>query len=130
MNTEQQKPGSDDFDSISKWIDESNVDPVSITPEIKAASEAEALVLLQNQNNLLKARTNDSNSTRKLKKKYSNNIYWYSVIWSGFVGVIVVLQGCESIPFYIDSTPFGILLGSTAVSAIGLALAIINGLFK
>lgn len=50
--------------------------------------------------------------------------------YSGFVGFIVVVDGLNLCGFDLEESVVGFLVGSTAVSAIGLVLAVTTGLFK
>ena len=85
---------------------------------------------------------------RELKKEFSDYVLNYLKIFSVFCVVVIFLQGSNPKfnfhirifhyqiihfrmnGFKIGEVPFTTLIGSTAVSAIGLVAIVLNGLFK
>src|SRR5262245_2486283 len=72
----------------------------------------------------------DRTSTRTLRESYAKRVYRYLVCYSLAAFVIILLQGTRYSGFQLDSTVVGIIVGSTAVSAIGLVGIVVKGLFK
>ena len=72
----------------------------------------------------------DLRANRKLRGEYAQKVFWYLVIYSSFVGGLLVASGIDKSGFKLDDRVLYFLVGSTAVSAIGLVLAVTNGLFK
>jgi hypothetical protein len=72
----------------------------------------------------------DRRVNRKLRWKYARWVFCYLVCYSVFVGGILVLSGFGICGFQMSEAVLSTLVGSTAVSAIGLVLAVTTGLFK
>ena len=72
----------------------------------------------------------DRKSTRELRESYSKRVYEYLVWYSIAAFLVIILQGTHYNGFQLDSTVISIIVGSTAVSAIGLVGIVVRGLFK
>lgn len=72
----------------------------------------------------------DIRVNRRLRWRYASWVFKYLVIYSFFVGLIVVLDGFGIFGFSIGESVLEFLVGSTAVSAIGLVYSVVNGLFS
>ena len=71
----------------------------------------------------------DRRVNRKLRWDYAKKVYCYLVVYSGVVGLLLVLNGVSAIPFTLHESVLNFLVGSTAAAAIGLVYAVTNGLF-
>ena len=69
-------------------------------------------------------------ASRQMRFDYSRWVFRYLVGYSVFVGITVVLSGYKIYGFELPDVVLGALVGSTAVSAIGLVLAVTTGLFN
>ncbi len=85
---------------------------------------------LKLQNKTLEQDHEDRKADREMRFKYSRWVYAYLVAYSVFVGGLLILHGFAAIPFALDDVVLTSLVGSTAVSAIGLVLAVTTGLFN
>lgn len=101
-------------------------------PDEQDKNESAALLSIQLDNDLKQARIDDVKSDRKLREAYATRIlrflYWYSIV----VGIFVFLSGAR-LPYFdfvLPSEVLALLVGSTAVAAIGLVGFIARGLFK
>lgn len=72
----------------------------------------------------------DLKINRKLRWKYARWVFCYLVAYSVFVGLVLVASAVNICGFSLDSSVLEYLVGSTAVSAIGLVLAVTTGLFR
>lgn len=72
----------------------------------------------------------NSRSTRGLREATANRVYWYLVGYSGWSGFLLLLHGSKYNGFSLDTPVLSLLVGSTAVSAIGLVGIVVKGLFK
>ena len=77
----------------------------------------------------LRERNSDLKINRKLRWQYAKNVFCYLVCYSIFVAFLLLLSGCEKVGFKLSEKVLIFLVSSTAVSAIGLVLAVTNGLF-
>lgn len=106
---------------IHKYVNPENEGKIFSTPdELKILAETQRI---QESNRDLRA-------NRELRGEYAQKVFWYLVIYSGFVGVLLVASGIEKSGFKLDDSVLYFLVGSTAASAIGLVLAVTTGLFK
>lgn len=69
-------------------------------------------------------------ANRRLRWRYAKWVFRYLVTYSIFAAIIVVLHGFGIGGFVLPDIVLGALVGSTAVSAIGLVAAVVSGLFK
>lgn len=89
-----------------------------------AAKEAAAKVRSLEEEN------EDRSSFRGLREKYAGWVYKYLVGYSLACLGILVAHGSKFRGFELPEAVLTALVGSTAVSAIGLVLAVTHGLFK
>lgn len=75
-------------------------------------------------------RHDDQIANREMRQKYAKWVYYYLVGYSVVIGVFILLSATKCIPFEIESDVMNVLVGSTAVSAIGLVYAVTHGLFS
>lgn len=80
--------------------------------------------------NLENQRLKDAESNRHLREGYANKVYGYLVAYSAAALTLVVADGFKIFGFDLDTTVVSIIVGSTAVSAIGLVGFVVKGLFK
>lgn len=71
----------------------------------------------------------DRRSARQMREDYALWVYRYLVGFSIFVGIIVLMDGWNLFWFDLEPSIMEYLVGSTAVAAIGLVLAVTHGLF-
>lgn len=78
-----------------------------------------------------KASIKNSNMRRtaKLREESAKAVYKYLVSYSLFSALVIALQGFHLFGFLLPDTALCILIGSTAVSAIGLVAIVLRGLF-
>jgi hypothetical protein len=140
-----------DEEKIKKWADlvrtrlganEFKSVPAEASPEVpdsKADKEASALSrgsYEDEEKARRKAETRtivetnlDRRTNRRLRWKYARWVFCYLVSYSSVVGVFLLLSGFRLFGFSLPNTVLEFMVGSTAVSAIGLVLAVTTGLF-
>ena len=69
-------------------------------------------------------------ANRRLRWRYAKWVFYYLVSYSVFAAVLLVFHGFRLFGFELPEIALGALVGSTAVSAIGLVAAVVTGLFK
>jgi len=69
-------------------------------------------------------------ANRRLRWRYAKWVFRYLVVFSLFSALIVILHGFGIGSFALPDLALGALVGSTAVSAIGLVAAVVTGLFQ
>lgn len=67
--------------------------------------------------------------TRSLREKYSVWVYRYLVGYSVAALAIILMHGFKLGSFQLDPTSLALIVGSTAVSALGLVGIVARGLF-
>ena len=67
---------------------------------------------------------------RGLRKKYADNAFRFLVCFSAFSALVLIAQGSPWIPFKLGENIVIALIGSTAVSVVGLVGWVARGLFK
>lgn len=72
----------------------------------------------------------DAKANRELRWRYAKWVFSCLVSYSIFVGLILLLSGFDIFGFHLADDVLGFLVGSTAVSAIGLVAAVVTGLFR
>jgi hypothetical protein len=72
----------------------------------------------------------NSQSTRTLRETFAKRVYWYLVTYTVASFILVVAHGLKAFGFQLDTTVLALIVGSTAVSAIGLVGIVVRGLFK
>lgn len=90
--------------------------------EVKVVDSAQAEHLAE----LIK----DLQANRELKSQYATKVYRYLVGYSAFCAIVISLQGWKLWGFNLDPVALTVLVGSTAVAAIGLVGFVVQGLFK
>lgn len=85
---------------------------------------------LQLKNEKIKNDHEDQKSNRAMRKQYATWVFQYLVCYSCVVGMMLFVSSINDVRFNISDGVLEILVGSTAVSAIGLVLAVTNGLFR
>lgn len=78
----------------------------------------------------IKESNRDLRVNRKLRWKYARWVFCYLVVYSASVLFLLIVSGFGIFGFSLPESVLGFLVGSTAVSAIGLVLAVTTGLFK
>lgn len=78
----------------------------------------------------IQERNADRRANRKLRSAYAKKVYWYLISYSGFCAGLLLLIGFKVHDFSLPETVLTVIVGSTAVSAIGLVGFVVNGLFK
>ena len=86
----------------------------------KAEAEAEALI----------EENRDKRALRKLRFQYAKHVYWFLIWYCTGALSIVLLDGFKVGGFDVQDTALTVIVGSTAVSAIGLVGFVVNGLFS
>jgi hypothetical protein len=100
-------------------------------PDDKDKREALAAEKKQNAETQSIVESNlDRRVNRRLRWKYARWVFCYLVCYSIFVGGVLIISGFGICGFVLSETVLSTLVGSTAVSAIGLVLAVTTGLFK
>lgn len=94
-------------------------------------AEAKALAgdRLRLENDLLQQEIEDVRQDRKERRKYSGRIFWLVVGYLVVVGLLVLLAGLDQVPFGLPASVLMVLIGSTAVSMVGLFAIVANYLF-
>lgn len=75
------------------------------------------------------AQTAHLTSTTGLREKYAGRAFTFLSRWMGGVGLIVLMQGFGFFGFRLSELVLSTIVGGTAVAVIGLAHAVIKGLF-
>jgi hypothetical protein len=78
----------------------------------------------------IKQKNEDRIANRALRDKYARYVFVYLVSYSLFVGGLLLLSGFDLCTFSLPDSVLGLLVGSTAASAIGLVFAVTHGLFS
>lgn len=108
---------------------------LTLEPHPSPISEADVFKSPDEQRHLAETQTiRESNldlrMNRKLRWKYASWVFCYLVCYSFFVGAILIIDGFTLYGFDLEEGVVSFLVGSTAVSAIGLVLAVTTGLFN
>jgi len=73
----------------------------------------------------------DLRANRKLRWTYARWVFRYLVVYSAFVGFVLLIAGFRVITtFHLSDAVLEFLVGSTAISSIGLVATVVAGLFK
>lgn len=99
-------------------------------PDAADLLEGEYLQKARLENRLSQARIDDVEADRELRKTYANRILRFLEWYAGGVGGLVVLDGFHFFWFHLEKEVTATLVGSTAISAIGLVGFIARGLFR
>lgn len=84
---------------------------------------------LLSENEQLKAKVDLGTEKAKLLKPYANKVYLYLCIYSTCVFLLLISSGFKLMGFWLETTVLSVLVGSTAISAIGLVHTVVKGLF-
>lgn len=109
--------------------------PLSDAPDFDADQSALSLQMiatLSEENAALKARIDAKNPATvraEMMKPYANAVYWYLVGYTVIVGAVLISHGFGWRDFSLPSSVLVVLVGSTAVAAIGLVRSVVGGLF-
>lgn len=74
-------------------------------------------------------KNDDMRLAAKMRRKSAQAVYWYLVGYSVYSASVILLQGFSWHEFSLPMMALNILIGSTAVSAIGLVAIVLRGLF-
>lgn len=72
----------------------------------------------------------DKRANRRLRGEYADKVFCYLICYSLFCAILLIVSGFNFYGFALPQTVLGIVVGSTAASAIGLVGFVVNGLFK
>ncbi len=78
----------------------------------------------------IRHRHQDQEANRKMRENYSKWVFGYLVGYSSVVAALLFISSIGDDRFHISDSVLEILVGSTALSAIGLVLAVTTGLFR
>ena len=121
------KPPELSLDSIDAGV--SSVEGKK-APDVRDLLEAEEIKTAQLQNRLARSRIKNVKADRKMRKTYAARILLYLEVYSAVVGLMVIAAGYRIFGFALPTDILAILVGSTAVAAIGLVGFIARGLFQ
>jgi hypothetical protein len=100
----------------------------NIRKKVEGASQEDSLDI--NANKALDESVKDSVSNRQLRETYAVKIFWYLVAYTGTAFLLVFFHGFRLQGFSLDTPVLGLIVGSTAVSAIGLVGIVARSLFR
>jgi hypothetical protein len=72
----------------------------------------------------------DLKANRTMRLDYANKVFAYLVAYSIFAGLVLACSGWKFLGFVLPEIALTALVGSTAVSAIGLVGIVVTGLFR
>lgn len=78
----------------------------------------------------IKQSNENKKAHRKLRITYGNRVFCYLVIYSIASFFIILLDGFGALGFQLPVPALTAVVGSTAVSAIGLVLTVVQGLYR
>ena len=64
-----------------------------------------------------------------LIEPYAKRTFWFMCAYSGFVGIVLLMHGCEVSGFKLPDDVLTFLVGSTATTVIGLVGMVLTGIF-
>lgn len=105
-------PSAEAKEAVADEISTLNFDKLNLTVEQQSAQIA---VIQQNID---------------LKDQFSHHVRYYLWAFSAFSAAIIVIDGFHLYGFKLDKVIIITLIGSTAVSVIGMVSIVISGLFK
>lgn len=77
----------------------------------------------------LKKKINTTIILDKLIEPYASRTYWFMVAYCAFAGLVLVLTAIEDVAFKLQEDVLKLLVGSTAVTVIGLVGMVLTGIF-
>jgi polyferredoxin len=101
-------------------------------PDQNDLAEERALGIRQKRAAIEGLREDNRNkqANRALRWKYATWVFVYLICYSLFAAAMLLLHGFQLFGFVLPDVALGALIGSTAVSAIGLVASVVTGLFK
>lgn len=115
-------------------IDEEKARPAkrSLRKAVELVSEVKSKDAIDKKEEtaLATEKISDAQSNRALRERLAGRVYWYLVGYSAGAFMLLVLHGAKYNGFALDKTVLALVVGSTAVSAIGLVGIVVRGLFK
>lgn len=103
-----------------------------IAPDTKDAQEKDRLALAKTAAGIkaLEEQNEDKAGNRRLRADYAKKVYYYLCAYSLACLLLLILSGWKILGFELPWQVLSLLVGSTAVAAIGLVGFVVNGLFK
>ena len=99
-------------------------------------SNLNQLNILSNQNvelkseiNILKQKLKTNDHLDGLIQPYAARAFWFMSVYCGFVAIILIFQGFHFYAFNLTDSVIQIIVGSTAVTVIGLVGMVLTGVF-
>ena len=77
----------------------------------------------------LKASNNTISILNDLMKPSANKAFWYMFAYSGFVGLVLIMNGFGCFKVGLDTEVLKFLVGSTAATVLGLVGMVLTGIF-
>jgi len=71
----------------------------------------------------------DIRHNRIMRNSYANRVFCYLICYSVFAAIVLLLSGFKVFNFELPTAALTAVVGSTAVSAIGLVGIVVTGLF-
>jgi len=131
MTEKPLKLSTSDIDLASTNLD--------IQPRVEYQDERstlERLVILSNENielkneiTSLKQKLKTNDELDGLIQPYAARAFWFMSVYCGFVVGILILQGFHICSFNLTDSVIQIIVGSTAVTVIGLVGMVLTGVF-
>lgn len=90
---------------------------------------AEEKFLLLEENSRLKGNNSTRSILDELIKPYAMNSFRFMCFYCGFVGIILIAAGYKLYNFSLSDDVLQIMVGSTAVTVIGLVGMVLTGVF-
>jgi hypothetical protein len=109
---------------------------VGAAPAPTYAELNDKFTLVSNENfsmkaeiDVLKKRVNTSTILDSLIEPYAGKAFWFMCIYCGIVGILLCLSGCTESKFSLPAEVLSLMVGSTAVTVIGLVGMVLTGIF-
>ena len=119
-----------DIDDITSEVTRLRINDAKKSQHSKEVYNHLEIEIGEQQIEHLKQVIKDKELDRKLREQYSSRVIWYLWFYSGFVAIVIVVNGfCDSC-WSVDFRVLMVLAGSTSVAAIGLVGFVIQGLFN
>lgn len=84
---------------------------------------------IKEENRELRRKDETSTILNALIEPMANKSYRFMCVYCASVGLIVISHGLPSVPFKLDESTMNFLVGSTAVTVIGLVGMVLTGVF-
>jgi hypothetical protein len=72
----------------------------------------------------------DLRVNRRMRRDYAKAVFIYLITYSAFAAAVLLLSGWKICGFELPQAALTVVVGSTAVSAIGLVGIVVTGLFR